>query len=200
MIPPPDPSWTTPDASLTGKIEAAEGMLAERFAFCQTMPLDEFVKVAESLRQSGYRPIRFRPYADGEPLRVAVVWTRDGRPWRLAHDQWSEEIRQTDEQNRKEQYLPVEVAGYAASSGYEGKVRSRFAALWTQRTGPDDDARLVVAPSSGELTGFPRELVYRPVINRQLVAPSARRSRTPDVGRPSGLGLLILLREATGPF
>ena len=61
--PPLDLSWTKPDAILTAKIESARGMLAERFAFCQTMPLDEFVKVAEALRPSGYRNTRFRPYA-----------------------------------------------------------------------------------------------------------------------------------------
>src|SRR5208337_1928970 len=75
--PPLDPSWTKPDTTLTGKIETVQGMLAERFAFYQTMPLDEFVKVAEALRKSGYRPVRFRPYADGQVVRVAAVWTRD---------------------------------------------------------------------------------------------------------------------------
>ena len=146
--PPLDPSWTKPDATLTAKIESAQGMLAERFAFCQTMPLDEFVKVAEALRPSGYRPTRFRPYAEGKSLGVAAVWTRDGRPWRLAHDQSTDEIRQTDERNRKEGYLPVDVAGYLAAGGDEGKPTSRFAALWAQRTGLDDDARMVVASSA----------------------------------------------------
>src|SRR5262249_7084199 len=94
---PLDPSWTTPDSTLAGKIEAAQGMLTERFAFCQMMPLEEFVKVAESLRKTGYRPIRSRPYADGKTLHVAAVWTRDVRPWRMAHDQTSDEIRQVDE-------------------------------------------------------------------------------------------------------
>jgi hypothetical protein len=28
-------------------------MITERFAFCQTMPLDEFVDVVEALRNSG---------------------------------------------------------------------------------------------------------------------------------------------------
>ena len=107
-------------------------MLTERFAFCQTMPLDEFLKVAEGLRKSGYRPIRFRPYAEGKTLRVAAVWTRDGRPWRMAHDQTADEIRQTDERNRKEGYLPVDVAGYLAAGGEEGKPTSRFAALWAR--------------------------------------------------------------------
>ena len=54
--PPLDPSWTKPDATLTGKIESAQGMLTERFAFCQTMPMDEFVTAAEALRKSGIPP------------------------------------------------------------------------------------------------------------------------------------------------
>ena len=113
--PPLDPSWAKPDVSLVSRIESAQGILAERFAFCQTMPLDEFLTTAEGLRPSGYRPTRFRPYAEGKSLRVAAVWVRDSRPWRLAHDQSTDEIRQTDERNRKEGYLPVEVAGYLAT-------------------------------------------------------------------------------------
>ena len=122
------------------------------------MPLDEFLTTAEGLRPSGYRPTRFRPYAEGKSLRVAAVWIRDGRPWRIAHDQSADEIRQTDERNRKEGYLPVEVAGYLAAGGDEGKPTSRFAALWAQRTGPDDDARMVVASSAAELTKLQEQL------------------------------------------
>ena len=73
--PPLDPSWGQPDANLVSRIEAARGMLADRFASCQTMPLDEFVATAEALRKSGYRPVRFRPYADGPMVSVAAVWT-----------------------------------------------------------------------------------------------------------------------------
>ena len=130
--PPVDPSWTTPDLTLTGTIESAQGMLTDRFAFCQTMPLDDAITTAEALRPSGYRPIRFRPYADGGTVRVAAVWARDGRPWRTAHNQTADEIHQTDERNRKEGYLPVEVAGYLAVGGQEGKPTSRFAALWRE--------------------------------------------------------------------
>ena len=67
--PPLNPSWTKPDATLTSKIESAQGMLDERFAFCQTMPLDEFLTIVEGLRKSGYRPIRLRPYTEGKSLR-----------------------------------------------------------------------------------------------------------------------------------
>ena len=67
-------------------------------------------------------------------------------------------IRQTDERNRKEGYLPVEVAGYLAAGGDDGKPTSRFAALWAQRTRPDDDARMVVASSAAELTKAQEQL------------------------------------------
>jgi len=150
--PPLDLSWTNPVPALTGKIESDQGMLTERFAFCQTMLLDEFVKVAEALRPSGYRPTRFRPYANGKTLQVAAVWTRDGRPWRMAHDRTADEIRRTDEQHRKEGYLPVEVTGYLSAGGQEGEPTSRFAAVWARRTGPDDDSRMVLASSVAEFT------------------------------------------------
>ncbi len=150
--PPLDPNWTTPDPTLTARIESVQGMLTERFAFCQTMPLDEFVKVAEVLRPSGYRPTRFRPYTDGKTLRVAAVWIRDGRPWRMAHDQTADETRRDDDRNRKEGYLPSDVAGYLAAGGQVGKPTSRFAALWARRTGLDDDARMVLASSAAEFT------------------------------------------------
>ncbi|MGD0044279.1 MAG: hypothetical protein ABSE84_28390, partial [Isosphaeraceae bacterium] len=150
--PPLNPSWMKPDAALVSRIESAQGILAERFAFCQTMPLDEFLTTAEALRFSGYRPTRFHPYAEGKTLRVAAVWTRDGRPWRMAHDKSDDEVRQTDEQNRKDRYVPVYVAGYLAASGDKGKPTSRFAALWAQRTRPDDDAKMVLASSVAELT------------------------------------------------
>ena len=91
--PPLDPSWKTPEDALVARIEAAGGVIAERFAVCQTMALDEFLVTAEALRPSGFRPVRFRPYADGPVTRVAAVWTRDGRNWRLASGQTPDEVR-----------------------------------------------------------------------------------------------------------
>ena len=110
-------------------------MLTDRFAFCQSMPVDEFVTVAEAVRPAAYRPTRFRPYADGKTLLAAVVWTRDGRPWRMAHDRSAAEVSQIDERNRKEGYLAVDAAGYLAVGGDQAKTASRFAALWRKEPG-----------------------------------------------------------------
>ena len=131
-----DPQWTKPNATLVGRIEAAQGMIAERLAFCQTMPLDEFVATAEALRKSGYCPVRLRPYADGHVVRAAAVWTRDGQNWRYASGFTVEKVRIEDDRNRKDKFLPVDVAGYVATDK-DGKRADRYAAA----LGRDDRRR-----------------------------------------------------------
>ena len=93
---PLDPSWTRPDPELTSRIEAAQGQLTDRFAFCQAMPLDEFLATAVSLRPSGYRPVRVQPFAEGAIVKVAAAWSRDGpgmgrspRAFRPRRSDWS---------------------------------------------------------------------------------------------------------------
>jgi serine/threonine protein kinase/formylglycine-generating enzyme required for sulfatase activity/tetratricopeptide (TPR) repeat protein len=146
---PLDASWTTPDAALAGRIEAAGGLVAERFAFCQALPLDQFLATSETLQASGYRPSRCRPYADpGAPgWRVAAVWNRDGLKWRIALGLTPEEARKQDALNRDAKLLPVDVAGYLATIG--GKPADRYAVLWCEASG--DDRRLVIGATEDEL-------------------------------------------------
>jgi len=144
---PLDPAWQQPGPALVQGLEAAHGLVAERFAFCQTLPLDEFLKAAEALRPCGYRPVRLRPYSAAPsgalvapqkpasaPLgatTVAALWTRDGRDWQLVHGVSAAEVHR-----RRPGYQPVDVAGYL-DAGQE-----RYAAVW----GPadkDDDVRLL---------------------------------------------------------
>jgi serine/threonine protein kinase/formylglycine-generating enzyme required for sulfatase activity len=138
---PPDPAWKR-------RFESAHGVLDEHFAFCQTMPMDEFLTLAEELRKSGYRPVRFRPYADGTVVRVAAVWARDGRSWRMASSLTREGIEQSDEKNRSEKFLPVDVAGYVITSA-DGKPSDRFAAVWLESAGAD--SRIQVGLTAADL-------------------------------------------------
>ncbi len=76
-------SFQSPDGQAVQRIEAAGGMVSERFALCQTMPLEEFLAVAEKLRPAGYRPIRFRPYRAAHvvaSLRDATASLGETRP------------------------------------------------------------------------------------------------------------------------
>jgi serine/threonine protein kinase/formylglycine-generating enzyme required for sulfatase activity len=174
--PPLELSWTKPDAALVSRIESAYGMLADRFAFCQTMPLDEFLATAEALRNSGYRPIRFRPYADGQVVRVAAVWNRDGRNWRISSGLTAAEVRQEDERNKKDKFLPVEVAGYLTSEK-DGKPADRYAGLWVEKSG-DDDARLYVGTTADEEDKAQGKLKDEKLIPRTLHAMIGSEGRT----------------------
>jgi formylglycine-generating enzyme required for sulfatase activity len=134
---PLDPAWAAPEPALVRQAEAAQGLVAERFAFCQTLPLEQFEAVAAGLRRGGYRPVRLRPYAVGEAVQVAAAWTRDGRDGREAHGLTAAEVRQQDAERHKQGYQPVDLAGYLDGG------RERYAALWV-KAGQDDEARLYV--------------------------------------------------------
>jgi serine/threonine protein kinase/formylglycine-generating enzyme required for sulfatase activity/tetratricopeptide (TPR) repeat protein len=185
--PPPDPTWTKPDVSLVGRIEAAQGILKERFAFCQAMPIDEFLTTAEALRKSGYHPVRFRPYADGQAVRVAAVWTRDGRDWRISSGLTVDEVRQQDERNSKVKFLPVDVAGYVTTD-LGGKPSDRYAALWVEESG-DDDARMYVGTTTEEETEVQDKLREAKLIPRTLhamIGSDGRMGYCGVWGRPPG--------------
>ena len=143
---PDDPAWSRVDGRLVGRVESAHGVISDRFALCQTMPFDQFLSVADELRAAGYRPTRFRPYADGTTVRVAAVWTRDRRGWRIASRLSPEDLKLRDEQNRRDGYLPVDVAGYGATDG-GGRPTVAFAALWAERAGVDDAAWISIGPA-----------------------------------------------------
>jgi serine/threonine protein kinase len=87
---PLNPAWKTPAAELRREIEQAGGILAERYALCQSLPLERLRVLTEGLRASGYRPVRVRPWAsertDKKEIRrthVAIIWTRDGQDWAM---------------------------------------------------------------------------------------------------------------------
>jgi serine/threonine protein kinase/formylglycine-generating enzyme required for sulfatase activity len=148
--PPLDPSWKTPDAAVVRQLEHAHGLLTERFALCQTMPLADFLTVAEKLRPCGYRPACFRPYPreKGAKLLVAAVWTRDGRPWRMTHGLSAEATRRRDAEYGKQSFHPVDVAGYL------GDGKETYAALWVLATPKTPAARMAVGVEDELLSAF----------------------------------------------
>jgi formylglycine-generating enzyme required for sulfatase activity len=153
---PLDPAWTTPDAALVRKLEAAQGLLNDRFAFCQTMALDEFLAVADGLRPSGYRPTCFRPYTVGGAVQVAAIWTRDGRGWQRTCAASAAEIRRQDGLQRQQGYLPLDVACYVSGAGGQ-PPGARYAALWAVPDAEVTDARLDVdVPEDAARAVWPR--------------------------------------------
>ena len=197
--PPLDASWAELDRAAKSRIETAGGLVAERFAFCQTMPLAEFLTTAEGLPSSGYRPIRFRPYADGEVVRVAAVWKRDGRKWKIAHGQAAGEIDRMDALTRNEGFVPVDVAGYVAP-GADGKPADRYAVVWAEKAGADNDARVVTSLAAADM-----EKIHSTFRNDRMAPVALGAFRGTD-GRTSYCGIwrksaaadAAVLRESLG--
>jgi formylglycine-generating enzyme required for sulfatase activity/tetratricopeptide (TPR) repeat protein len=151
-----DPAWIGVDAAIKASIESAHGLLDERFAFCQSMAVTQWVATAEKMRESGYRPVRCRPFADGPVVKVAAVWTRDGRRWRNELDSSAAMLRRADERNQKEGYVPVDVAGYTTEGG-TGQRTEHYSALWVVREPTDSDARIYAGKSTSEQTELERQ-------------------------------------------
>jgi serine/threonine protein kinase/formylglycine-generating enzyme required for sulfatase activity len=140
--PPLKAKWADPAPALVADLEKSGGLLAERFALAQTLPLDRVAAVAERLRRCGYRPIRLRPYPAGGGVQTAMVWTRDGRDWRLALGLSAADVRKQDAQWRRRQYVLADLAAYPADG-------ERYAALWVEaRAG--EESRLYLGVSEPE--------------------------------------------------
>ena len=134
------PGWSQLPANLLSSIERADGMVEERFALCQTMPMEEFRGVVEELRAFGYRPIRIRPFAQQSTVSVAAAWTWDDRQWRWLPNLSSEAVLAEDEKQRLDGFVPLDVAGYVAQ--VDGHQSERFVALWTETLEESEAARV----------------------------------------------------------
>ncbi len=139
---PLDPSWPVPDAELVRQVETAFGFVDERFALCQTMPLEEFIPLAEQLRACRYRPLRCRPYAGPAGVLVAAVWTRDSCAWQLTSGLSAAEARAQKDQRRQEGWEPVDVAGYLDGA------QERYAVVWVKAEGKEASDWYVGVPDA----------------------------------------------------
>jgi formylglycine-generating enzyme required for sulfatase activity len=164
--PPLPASWGEAPSAAVRQVEAAHGMVAERFAFCQTVPLKELPGLLEALRPAGYRPTRVRPYLDADGVRAAVVWTRDGRAWRLTLDLSPQTVRDADGKARDAGLEAVDAAGYLATPAKGGPPAERCACLWVAAAPGSRGARVEVCRSDTEF----KEMLHalQPRIDLQL--------------------------------
>ena len=129
---PLDVGLPEPSPAIRAQIESGHGMIAERFAFCQNMPLATFLNVAEALRPSEYRPTRVRPHlsllplAGGEGGRrpdegvvnaasqpavlISAIWTRDTKRWHLDSSLKMSDLPTPDGSATKDHLLLTDIA------------------------------------------------------------------------------------------
>jgi serine/threonine protein kinase/formylglycine-generating enzyme required for sulfatase activity len=154
---PLNPAWRTPDRPLLQQIENADGLWAERYVLCQTLPLERFAVLADGLRPAGYRPIRVRPYwADGR-VRVAAVWTRDGVDWQLTPGLAAEAVLRKQQAMAKQGYVPVDVAGYLAPGPEKGPA-AQYVALWAKLPAQGEEVKMYVGVPEDKHRAILKEL------------------------------------------
>ena len=169
---PLDAGWTQPTIDVRVRIESAHGFIADRFAFCQDMPLPQFLEVAELLRASGYRPTRVRPYLpaltvklekttdpleQGVPraLQVSAIWTRDAKRWRIDSGLKRSDLPSPDAPAAKDSLLLTDIAVLPST---EKSAEAQFIALWCEPASRDEQRRIIIDATASELTAAQSEL------------------------------------------
>jgi formylglycine-generating enzyme required for sulfatase activity len=128
---------SSPGASIADRLKTALGQCDDRFAYCLTLPLDDFRTLVNELKLLGYRPSCVRPYVAGGKVLVAAVWARDGLDFRLELDLTAGQVRQqnaafrSEWEQRGKGFLPIDVACYRSPRRDPDSPEGfSFAALW----------------------------------------------------------------------
>ena len=140
--PPQKSAWPSVDDETVRQIESASGMVSEPFAFCQALPLNRLTTLADRLQHTGYRPARLRPYSTERGTRVAAIWTRDGRHWRVLRGTSYDELTKRAGELQQRGYQPADVALYPSSPSPTSPLAC--AALFVKESSDDVDARITI--------------------------------------------------------
>lgn len=160
------PPATAPDPLKA--IEAAAGMVTDKFALCQTMTLAEFSRVVEELRKLNYRPTRARPFVVEDTVHVAAIWTRDELPWKFAAGLTPEELASENERRASEGFVPVDVAAW--------QVRSNpplCMGIWARTGAKPEDFAMYAAAAPQEKASKYEETTkrgFRPIARQHFLA------------------------------
>ena len=177
---PLDAAWNQPSPAARAQVESAHGLIADRFAFCQDMPLPQFLEVTEALRTSGYRPTRVRPWQtiparpllslEGEkvadrpaegvpdassssaPTLIAAIWTRDHQRWELQNGLARTNLPAADAPAAKDGMLLTDVGVLSEN------LSSPFIALWSDPLSPEEQRRVLLDVTDAEFTLAQTEL------------------------------------------
>ncbi len=176
---PPDPGWRELSAQLRRVIEAAAGMVEERFVVCQTLPYAQLHDVIGQLRSCGYRPRCVRPYRVGASLLAAVVWVRDNVAWEWLSKAEVEQLLARDADQGKRGFVPIEVSVDPGPGG----PPPRYTAVWEQANVAGPEVRVMAGP-----LGEPEQQALASLVEQKFNCVSSQVALD-DQGRPHGASL-----------
>lgn len=175
--------WQSLPASIGESIEAANGVVDERFAFAPSLLWSEFLELTEPFQASGYRPTRVRPYRETSALgddgeipaqsltRVAVVWRRDGKRYNV-EVVTAEQIPRSDADASKGGLIPVDFS--AMPTGEVGMPTNdspqSFVILWAESDNDDERRRLLFDASAEEIFKAQKQMTNDGFVSQATIA------------------------------
>ncbi len=158
---PLDATWTEPSPAIRAQIESAHGMITDRFAFCQDMPLAEFLNAADTLRASGFRPMRVRPWKAHHAERdgyISAIWTRDSKRWHIDPSLKPSDLPAPDALASKDGLLLADIAPLPLA---DEKAEPQFITLWSEPANKEEQRRMLFDLTEADLraanTAFPEK-------------------------------------------
>ena len=153
-----DPTWKEVDSAVKLSFQQAQGMISDRFAYVQAMPLEKFLETAEALRPCGYRPTRVRPWAwspransegdlSTEGPMVAAIFTRDSKKWEIETNLKMAQIPKGDQPAAKGELVLEDLCAMPTRS----TLAPSFIALWVEPASDKDIRRVLVDIDEDEL-------------------------------------------------
>lgn len=163
---PLDPNWKSATPATKAAIETASGMLEERTAFCQSMPWSQFLSIVETLRASGYCPTRVRPWLDGAEVKVAAVWKRDGRSWKLETIRQRNDLPAIDALATKDGLVLADVSRLPNLAS----TQPNWLALWIEPRDASEERRAVIDVTEDELLNANETMVAQGFVSQQILS------------------------------
>jgi formylglycine-generating enzyme required for sulfatase activity len=191
------------------------GLLHERFAFVQTLPLADLARLCDALAPSGYRPTRVRPYRANGSALAAAVWVRDGGPWKLAVDVTVAVARARESVLRVAGFHPVDAAGFADAGASAARVALggglvaagppdvRFVVLWAELPKGREPNRMNLGTArmllSRELDDM-KAASLAPIALQSVLLPGESLARHCSVWGPNAFGWSMAWGRARDTF
>ncbi|MEM7476131.1 MAG: formylglycine-generating enzyme family protein, partial [Planctomycetota bacterium] len=129
------PLWPLANEGAIRKIQNHDGRITPAFAWCPSLPFDDFQMTCEALRSSKYRVHRARPYIADNTLRVATIWRRDTHPWRIRYALPASELIATIDEFRAENFQLYDLAGYQGPNDKS----TLFIGVWLKAESPETE-------------------------------------------------------------
>ncbi|MEY3227483.1 MAG: Serine/threonine-protein kinase PknB, partial [Planctomycetota bacterium] len=151
------PALPDADAAVRQQIQAGAGRIGERWAFCADIRFTSLQPLLESLRGSGYRPIRVRPHngvAEQDP-RMSVVWVRDGRRWELVFGQQAHELPARRQNAARNGLVPADVCLISGAGPYSG-----WLSVWEEPEAEGEQRRVVYGVTAAELKELEEQFYF----------------------------------------